>query len=51
VVTPWWLSNMSGLVEAFAAPLRKYVTRILQTYLGKYIKGIQLDGAWLRLYC
>ena len=35
---------MSGVLEALSSPLKKYVTKILQSYLGKYIKDIELEG-------
>ena len=35
---------MSSVLGALSSPLKKYITKILQSYLGKYIKDIQLDG-------
>ena len=33
------------MLGVLSSPLKRYVTQILQKYLGKYIKGIELDGA------
>ena len=35
---------MDSLLGAVSAPIRGYVTGLLQTYLSKYIKDIQLEG-------
>ncbi len=36
---------MSAILGAMAAPVRSYITGLLQTYLSTYIKDIQLEGA------
>jgi hypothetical protein len=32
------------MLGVLSSPLKRYVTQILQKYLGKYIKGIELEG-------
>jgi hypothetical protein len=36
---------MSGVLSALSSPLKKYIGAALQSYLGKYIKDIELEGA------
>jgi hypothetical protein len=33
-----------GMLGFVSSPLKRYITQILQKYLGKYIKGIELEG-------
>jgi hypothetical protein len=34
------------MLGVLSSPLKRYVTQILQKYLGKYIQGIELDGGY-----
>ena len=36
---------MSTLLQLASAPLRSYVTHLLQTQLSQYLVGIELEGA------